>query len=402
MAATFPAAANSSDFFGGVGRINLRNNSSIFETQVFTVTVQESLLHSNIPGDAAVDGGLDKYGSGTLILAGTNSLTGFINVDFGTLEIAGTTVANRVNVEITSVKLVVDSAASLTVDDLDISGTTGSGTLCFQNNGGQAVMHTGQIGDFGGKAIATQTGGSMSVTATGAINGLVLGTTNGTATFNLDGGTFSVNRISTQKTGTLNLNGGTLIPQENKTNFLTVTTVNVRAGGARVDTNGFDITIAQNLLHSTIGGDPALDGGLTKSGAGTLTLSGTNSFTGGTTVVGGELVAGVNNALGSGDVPCWGTAVRLTIATGVADAIAENARLTLAGGGAPGVADTGFLLLNGGVETVGSLMLGSTLFTSGTFTSAAFPEYLSGAGSVVVVPEPSVAALGGAPLFSWR
>jgi hypothetical protein len=45
----------------------------------------------------------------------------------------------------------------------------------------------------------------------------------------------------------------------------------------RFDTNGFDITIAQPLTH-----DPALgaapDGGVTKLGAGTLTLEGTQEY----------------------------------------------------------------------------------------------------------------------------
>ena len=37
---------------------------------------------------------------------------------------------------------------------------------------------------------------------------------------------------------------------------------------------------------------------------------------------------------------------------------------------------------------VGTLILGGTTYTSGVFTSTNFPEYISGTGSVTVVPEP--------------
>ena len=45
-----------------------------------------------------------------------------------------------------------------------------------------------------------------------------------------------------------------------------LTAINVRNGGAIIDTAGFDILIpaGQPLNHSSIGGDNATDGGLTK------------------------------------------------------------------------------------------------------------------------------------------
>jgi autotransporter-associated beta strand protein len=55
----------------------------------------------------------------------------------------------------------------------------------------------------------------------------------------------------------------------------------IGAAGATVDTGGFDVTLAGSL-----GGT----GGLSKIGAGTLTLAAANSYTGGTTVSGGTLV----------------------------------------------------------------------------------------------------------------
>ncbi len=78
--------------------------------------------------------------------------------------------------------------------------------------------------------------------------------------------------------------------------------VNVRNGGAIVDTTNFNVTISATLQHSSIGGDNAIDGGLTKRGTGTLTLSGLgSSYTGPTLVTGGMLdlaagsVANLNN-----------------------------------------------------------------------------------------------------------
>ena len=62
------------------------------------------------------------------------------------------------------------------------------------------------------------------------------------------------------------------------------------AGGAIIDTNGFNATIAQPLLHSNIAGDEITDGGLTKLGNGTLTLTASNTYTGITTITGGTLV----------------------------------------------------------------------------------------------------------------
>ncbi len=57
------------------------------------------------------------------------------------------------------------------------------------------------------------------------------------------------------------------------------------------------------------------------------------------------------------------------------------------------MADNGSLNLSSGANViVGSLVLGTTLYTSGVFSSANFPEYFSGTGTLTVVPEPGSAA----------
>ena len=67
-----------------------------------------------------------------------------------------------------------------------------------------------------------------------------------------------------------------------------LTAATVKSGGAVVDSNGFNVTMAQALLHdSTLGA--TLDGGLGKNGTGTLTLTGTSTYTGPTAINGGAV-----------------------------------------------------------------------------------------------------------------
>ena len=157
-----------------------------------------------------------------------------------------------------------------------------------------------------------------------------------------------------------------------------LTQVVVQAGGAKINTNGHSITIAPNLEHDPAGGAPAIDGGLTKQGAGTLILTGANTYTGKTRIEGGML--SISN-------PYLNDLASVYISNG--------AEL-----------DLNFI----SSDTIGSLYLDGALAPTGTWgapgSGAAHIDdiHFSGTGQLNIVPEPSTLVLlgvGAIGLLAW-
>ncbi len=447
---TLQAAGSNTTFVTGLTNANVQAGGAVIDSNGFDVTIAQPLLHDAAPGVTA-DGGLTKNGAGTLTLNGGNTYAGATTVNAGTLAVGtGTSLGNGgVNVTVANggafalsgtgavsaanenlAGSFVQSGGTNTVGNLLTVGVsytlsgTGAVSAANENLAGSFVQSGGTntvgnslnlggsytLGGTGGLSAAqevlgngtdstfVQNGGTNSV-GTLQFGGQASG---GNQTYALNGGVLETGSVSSLRHGplgaqidTFNFNGGTLQASGNNTFFVSgLNTANVQAGGAVIDSNGNTVTIRQPLVHDSALGATA-DGGLTKLGTGTLTLSGLNTYTGGTTVSGGVLEVALGGTLGTGDVSVQITCVHLTLDTGVLDAINNSARLTLDGGGTPGVADVGYLQLNGNVVTVSSLDLGGTLYTSGIFTSLTSPDYIAGAGEVIVgaVPEPSAWAM---------
>jgi autotransporter-associated beta strand protein len=114
---------------------------------------------------------------------------------------------------------------------------------------------------------------------------------------------------TTPTTGSIILDGGILRYSGITTDFSNRLTI---ASGGTIDTNGQNVTFATALANSNTGTSGLSNGGLTKIGAGTLTLNKVNTYAGATTVNQGALTLDLNTA--------------------AADNVAPNTSLVLAGG----------------------------------------------------------------------
>jgi autotransporter-associated beta strand protein len=247
---------------------------------------------------------VNRTNDGAFVLGGRNSAAG--TGGSGTYNLSGTGVlSNAGNAFIGGygTGAVVQNAGTFNnAGWVSIARQTGS-TGTYTISGGQ-LNQTGAgmgiiVGELGTGTLTASGGAAVTVAATGTLrvgNGVA---SNGTV--NLNGGTITAPKVDTTGgTSAFNFNGGTLRSNAaSATYFQGLTTGNVRNGGALIDTNGNNITIAQALLHSTVGGDAATDGGLAKSGAGTLILAGANTYNGPTSIGAGMLVFAGSSTTGN-------------------------------------------------------------------------------------------------------
>jgi autotransporter-associated beta strand protein len=240
--------------------------------------------------------------------------------------------------------VVLAGTGSITGTGGVVGRATGATSLTLRDN---ATFSIGGFSMGGGQPLTSSTitvhdAATLSAGA-GNLDLLATSTATASATVNLDGGTATVASFTKTSTGpaqtaTLNFNGGTLSYGGSATNpnFLPALpglTANLKSGGARVNDNGQAIAITQPLVH-----DPALastpDGGLTKSGAGTLTLAGINTYTGPTTVntgtlqVAGSIATSAGVTVGTGallDLAATQTLRSLTLNSGGHADLRDNA-----------------------------------------------------------------------------
>ena len=216
-------------------------------------------------------------------------------------------------------------ASPWSIDTL-VVGFNGAGTLAIQNGG--VVVSNGVIvvGDLGGSGVATVDGVGSALTGaymqigvfeSGTLtvgNGAVvqagsvqITSSGGAGTLNLEGSAAARGVLETGGLTTsgipvvVNFNGGILRATGNQSDFMQgfqAGAAAIGAGGAFVDTQGYDVRVPTAGIFTGAGS-------LNKLGTGTLTLAGSNTWSGNTTVADGTLALssytqGASQTLGIG------------------------------------------------------------------------------------------------------
>ena len=332
--------------------------------------------------------GLTKTGAGTLTLSNSaNSYSGGTVVNNGTLE----------NFASGGAAYSLGAATGATA----ISIYNGA-TLKFTAGSGSIGLDTGDRGIYLGPGLQTVYQQGNFWIGFGAISGpgglIIDGTENGPRMMSA-----TTYYGDTRVQGTNELNLYHLLALQNSTldynNYGSVIKLNAGAGtyvfgglkGAQdlpALASGQGLAIGNNDQSTTYTGvisGTAGDLGLTKIGAGTLTLSGANTYTGLTTVSAGKLLYGASDVISTGGVTVNGSTAILDLGANQTDSVGT---VTLQGGGQILGTGTSALTSTGTFEmqsgSVSAILAGGTAMnktTTGTVTLSGANTY-SGATTV--------------------
>ncbi len=219
---------------------------------------------AGLTGTLAMNGGsaLTPWGSSgkSGVNVGVNGGTGVVTLSGNSLLDASCTANSNGTIPFSNVVAIglASSAGTVTV----------GGTSTLRAVAGSSVSNGSfiTVGEGGAGTLIVQDQGQVQA-ANFYVGSTFYGTSGGTGSLHLNGGTLSVPSVqnSSGTTGNLYFNGGTLQATASSSDFISAggtLTAYVQSGGAVIDSNGNNITISQPLLHDASG--PAVDGGLTK------------------------------------------------------------------------------------------------------------------------------------------
>jgi autotransporter-associated beta strand protein/probable HAF family extracellular repeat protein len=391
--------AGSNLTIGSLAGAGLVTNSGVSSPATLTVGGDNSsTTFSGVIQDGNSATALTKVGSGTLMLSGVNTYSGATNINAGTLQ-GGASNAFSPNSAVT-----IASGALLDLGGFNqtIASVAGAGTV---TNGGVS------------SPAALTAGGDNSSTT---FSGVIQDGTSATALIKVGSGTLTLSGANTYS-GATNINAGAV--RGGASNTFSPNSAVTIASGALLDLRGFNQTIGSltgtgTVTNSGVSSPAALTAGgdnssttfsgviqdgtsataLTKTGAGTLTLSGANSYTGLTSIVAGTLalsgtsIASSSGVLDLGTFDISATSAGATIGTLSGNGIVRlgSRTLTISNGstgfsgainGSGGLTLSAGTLVLAGINTYSgpTAINGGTLDIAGSIASSSLTSVNSGA-----------------------
>ncbi|MCX7007447.1 MAG: autotransporter-associated beta strand repeat-containing protein, partial [Kiritimatiellaeota bacterium] len=352
-------------------------------------TAQGGTIGISLAGAA----GLTKTTTNALILSGSNTFSGGVTLNNGTLNINNGSALGTGVFTINGGVLDNTTAAALTnsqnntqnwSSDFTFAGTRNLhlGTGAVTLGGGRIVTVSNNVLTIGG--VISDGGSNFGLTKAG--NGTLVLTTNATytgattinaGTLQLAGGLNPLSPFSTifPNAGILDLGGGTQF-----------STGAIAFVGGTITNGSLSNNTAYTAQSGTISINLSGSAGLTKNGVGTLGLAGTNTYSGGTLLNAGVLQINSTNSLpvGIGNMTLsYGT----TFAAGYQMGQSFLDRVSTASSGTVALAVSSTNALNFNTAGLTNVSLGAvgTVTNSGTLTPFGSAYRLGGGGGTLVI-----------------
>lgn len=375
-----------SNLITGSPTIQIGNEAILESTGGFTLAANQSVTGTGVAGNVTTTAGtgLITVGNNTVSSSGTLTLTRFSVLGSGNQLTGGDIRSGGTGTNQRGLLVGNSGSGTLTITGGTLTSLGGSanfdglGTTTASANGtlvinGGTYVNTNSTGTLSlGNGTANAGSGTFTVTSGSAtINTLKYNanSTSGSGIVNLDGGTLTLANITltTGLSKVFNFNGGQFVASANLPAFSGLT-LNVKDGGAKIDTGDYSFTLSDPLLNNG-------SGGLTKSGSGKLTLAGQSTYVGPTTNSAGTLALGIDNALPDTDVAI-GSAI-LDVATfkdtvGSLD-VTGSAVINLGAGGTLAFANSSAIDWTGGTLSITGTFVKGTSIRFGTTSGGLTP-----------------------------
>lgn len=380
-------------FDGSATNTNVTLNTAVFPSSL--VFNFDAPVSYSLSGTGAIGGttGLVKNGNGSLNLGGSNTFTGVVTVNSGTIVLANASALGA-----TSGTTTVKNAGTLDLNGLsigaepvDLEGALLNSSITAASLAGSVYLYEDSIiGGSGDLTLAGIVGGietaTLQKTGTGV---LLLGTGNAfEGPVSVDEGTLKLGNTAALGSSTIgtSVSSGAVLDLNGQAvgaEAITITGSGISSGGALVNSSatnaslGGDVTLAGN---TSIGGRITLSGAvagshtLTKVGTGNLTLSNSSNAHAETIVSGGTVTIATESNLGGGPLTFGSVGTGLTI-TGTTVNLPNNIVFPASGTGnitilTPVNSSTVFsgTLSGGGAETTLFFQGGTSGTSSGALT----------------------------------